>query len=102
MSIASVNLETANGNLHVSSGNTAVTVVYITNYSDQNAEFSLWALASGETATNTTLIYNSIPVTAGDTYYLDLEKLIYNDNDALQANANINGRLSATVSYIAV
>jgi hypothetical protein len=47
------------------------------------------------------MIYNNVNVVAKDTYVVDREKIVLSNGDAIYAYANINGNISATVSYFA-
>lgn len=100
MSLTSSLLTTSIANVYVSTGNSAVTTMYFTNYSDSaNAMFTLYAVSSGQSASNTNKIYSNLLVEPGDTYVIDSERLLLGGSDSLQSSANTNSVLSVTLSY---
>ena len=103
MSLNSALLTTTISNIFVSTGTTAVTTLYITNYSTtSNVTFSLYAVTSGGSPSNTNKIYSNVFVTAGDTYIIDSERLILDNNESLRASTNANSICSATLSYTTI
>ena len=102
MATARASLTTSAANVHVASGNTAVTTMYICNYSAGSATFSMFIFPSAGTAGSSNQIYSTVTVAASDTYVIDMERLILGNGDMIQANANVNSALTMTVSYIGV
>jgi hypothetical protein len=103
MSIQSTLLTTTADTVYTSTGSTVVTTIYVSNYTTSaNATFSLFAVGSGYSASNTNKLYSNVTVTAGDTYVIDSERLLLDDGDVIQANANVDSRLTLTVSYTTI
>jgi hypothetical protein len=99
MSLQSSYVTTTTANIYVSSGETAAMTFYFSNYStSSDATFSLWAVKSGNTASNLNILYSNVVVQAGDTYVADSERLFLDNNDALVAYANANV-MSVTLTY---
>lgn len=91
MSLQSTLLTTTAANVYASTGNTAITVMYIANYSTTaNATFNLFAVTSGGSASNTNKIYSNVLVTAGDTFVIETERFLLDNNETIRANANAN------------
>jgi len=66
------------------------------------AKFTLYAVPNGQTLSNTNLIVNSIPLTAGETLSLDQEKLVLGNGDTLVAKSDTANALVMTISTLAV
>ena len=66
------------------------------------ANNSLYAVASGQSAGNTNMIVNAIPITAGETLSLDQEKLVLANGDSLVAVSSVGTTLVMTLSTLAV
>lgn len=101
MSIATGNITSTASNVYVSTGNTAITWLSLTNYSAGNVTANLYIVPSGGTAGNLNAILANIEIAAGDTYqiYNANEKLILANDDAVQANANVDNSLNSVTSY---
>lgn len=102
MATARATLTTSAANVLVSSGNTAVTTMYICNYSGSAATFNMYIVPTSGTAGSSNQIYNTVSIAASDTYVIDMERLILGSGDMIQANANVNSALTMTVSYTGV
>lgn len=103
MSIQNTLLSTVIANVYVSSGNSAITTVYMCNTSGTAANFYLYAVPSGAPAINANVtIYQNVLLQSGDTYVIDSEKLILGSGDTLRANASANVSITTTVSYIGI
>lgn len=93
----------AAANVYVSTGNSAITAMYLCNIDSTARTFDIYVCPSGNTITPlSTRIYSSIQIQAGDTYVIDSEKLILNSGDMLKANASGSNSISLTVSYIGI
>ncbi len=100
MSIENTLLTTSALDIFQSTTETAVTAVFITNYSTSaNASLNVWLVKSGDTASSTNKIYSNVTVTAGNTFTITGSRIILDNGDAIQANANTNNLLTASVSY---
>lgn len=102
MATARASLTTSAANVVVSSGNTAISTMYICNYSGAAATFNMYIVPAAGTAGTSNQIYDTVNVNSSDTYVIDMERLILGSGDMLQANANVNSALTITVSYIGV
>lgn len=104
MPIALGNITTAATNAYVSTGNTAVTFLSITNYSAGNITANVFVVPSGDTAGNLNIILNQIEIATLDTYqlYSGGEKLLLSNGDSVQANANANNSITTVTSYTTI
>jgi hypothetical protein len=104
MSIHSTALGTTAGNIYVATGTqgNVVSLSYFCNRSVSSTAFSLYLVPSGFTANANNVIYSNKTLTSGDTYILELEKMILSRGDMLQAVANTGNAIVATVSALGV
>lgn len=102
MAIATANVTTGSAaNVYVSSGNTAVTYLSLTNISAGNVTANVYVVPAGDTAGNTNVTLLQIEIATLDTYqlYAGNEKLLLNNGDSLQANANAATSITTVCSY---
>ena len=85
-------------------GQQAITVIYICNTSGTDAEVNVYAVNNDDSTSggNDNMILSQLSVTANDTYIMSLEKLILDDLDKLEVEANIPDVITVTVSSISV
>ena len=104
MPIALGNITTSASNAYVSTGNTAVTFLSITNYSAGNITANVFVVPSGDTAGNLNIILSQIEIATLDTYqiYSGGEKLLLSNGDSVQANANANNSITTVTSYTTI
>lgn len=110
MAIDSSAIGTSNTTLYTSSGNTAVTCIWVCNtatYDPNNPSTGLTYLdlhfvKQGQGITNQNLIVNQLPVPAGETVTFDTEKIILDNGDRIIASSAAPANLVATVSTISV
>jgi hypothetical protein len=103
MSIKNTTLSTAAANIYASSGNTVVSTMYFCNYDSSARGLWVWLIPAPGTAANTSvLIYNNIQVASGDTFVVDMEKLVLGNDDQIKANISSGTSMAATVSYVGI
>jgi hypothetical protein len=102
MSITNNALTTEATAIYTSTGSTATTVMYFHNADASARTFNLYVVPSGETLGTVHRIYGAKSVAAGDTYIIDLEKILMDDGDRLVANASANSAIVTTLSYVSV
>ena len=104
MSISTANVTTSTANAYISSGETAVTFLSLTNYSAGNVTANVYVVPSGNTAGNLNVAVANIQITTEDTYqfYAGNEKLVLASGDSIQVNASANNAIAAVVSYTSV
>lgn len=104
MAINTETISTAVSNAYVSSGNTAVTFLSLTNITAGNVIANVYVVPSGDAAGNTNVTALEIEIASLDTYqiYAGNEKLILGNGDTIQANANVVSSLTSVVSYTSI
>lgn len=101
MAITNSLLTTSVSNVYVSSGDTVVSVMYFCNTDSVTRTFDLYAVPAGTGTVDANVqIYKDVQITSGDTFVVDMEKLVLTDDDTLQASASANNAITATVSYV--
>ncbi len=83
------------------SGARAITTVIVCNTGGTDLTVTLYAVPSGGSAGNGTMIVNALTVPAGDTVSFDQEKMVLGTGDELKAICSASG-LTATVSTLVV
>ena len=104
MPIALGNITTSASNAYVSTGNTAITFLSLTNYSASNVIANVIVVPSGNTAGKLNVILSQIEIATLDTYqlYAAGEKLLLSNGDSIQANANANNSISTVTSFTTI
>jgi len=85
-----------------STGTTTTTAVYFMNDSAGTVNIQVYLVISGASAGTTNKIMKDLPISAGDTYVLDTERLVLSDGDTIQAQSDVDAVVQCTVSYIGV
>ena len=102
MAIQNLIIGTTPTAFYTSNGDSAVTCIYLCNTSNATATFSVYAVPATGSATTATKIYDSVVLTAKDTYIIDMEKLILGAGDALYAEADQASAITVTVSSVVI
>ena len=101
MAILSTVLSSTIANVYVSSGNSVVSVMYFCNTNGTAVNLNVYTLPSGSATANTTVqIYKDVQIASGDTFVVDMEKLVLGNGDMICANASAN--TTATISYVGI
>lgn len=88
--------------IYTSVGETCVVSAFFCNYSASPVTVSIFAVPSGGSATDDTVILKNISINASDTYILNTERMILDDGDKIVAVANTAGAVTAIVSSTSV
>ena len=102
MAIATANVTNSSAaNIYVSTGNTAVTYLSLTNITAGNVLANVYVVPSGDTAGNSNVTLLQIEIATLDTYqlYAGNEKLLLNNGDSIQANSNAASSITTVCSY---
>lgn len=102
MALSQTTLTTSASVVYTSTGNSAVTTMYLCNYGATDRTVTIYLVQSGGTAGNTNIIYKDVPIAAGDTYIIDTERLVLGDADSVRALASGVSSVTMTVSYVGV
>lgn len=102
MALAQAQLGTSVTTIYTSSGDSATTVIFFCNTNGTAEVIDVYAVPSGGTAGVTNQIIDTLTVNSGDTYIMNIEKLVLSNGDSLQAVATTGGVVTATVSYVGI
>jgi hypothetical protein len=103
MAVQNTSLSSTPANIYASSGDTVVSTMYFCNYDNVARNLWLWVIpAPNTTADANALVYNSVQIASGDTFVVDMEKLVLSNGDQIKANIDANTKVTATVSYVGI
>ena len=103
MAITNYVLGTTPANIYTSSGNTVVSTMYFCNNYTAAINLNVFLLPSGATVGNVNYqIYKDVQLASGDTYVIDMEKLVFANGEKIQANSSQASAVTATVSYVGI
>lgn len=102
MALSQSTLTASAAAVFTSSGNSAITTMYLCNYSGTDRTVTIYLVPSAGTAGNTNIIYKDVTIVAGDTYIIDTERLVLANGDMVQALASATSSVTMTVSYVGV
>jgi hypothetical protein len=83
-------------------GNALTTLIICNTTSSTAATLTMYAVASGSSATVTNMIINAMSIPGGETVSLDQEKLVFGSGDYIVVSSNQANVLSITISTIPV
>jgi hypothetical protein len=89
-------------------GQQAITVMYICNTGNVDVTCNVYCANNGSSSSTDNMIYNQLLITAGntassgDTYVISTEKLILDNGDFVDVEANVANVVTVTVSSISV
>jgi hypothetical protein len=100
---------TTNTEVFDSDGENAITTLIFCNHSDSsNAIVNVWVVpGTGNpkvkgTAAAANQILKNLTIVAGDTFVMDMEKLVLDDKDTIIAQSNIENVLNCVISSMAI
>lgn len=103
MAIVNTVLYNTGNTIHTSVGDTVISSAYFCN-NDAGAQ-SVWVylVPSGDTLdANVHIVYKDVTIASGDTFVMDMEKLVFANGDTMQASCTSNAAVIATVSYVGI
>jgi hypothetical protein len=103
MAITNYVLGTSPANIYISSGNTVVSTMYFCNNNTSAINLNVFLLPNAATVGNLNYqIYKDVQLASGDTYVVDMEKLVLANGEKIQANASTGSAVTATISYVGI
>jgi hypothetical protein len=102
MALSQLTLTGSATSVFTSSGNNAVTTIYLCNFSASDRTVSIYLVPNTGTAGTGNIIYQNVTIAAGDTYIIDTERLVLANGDSIQALASATTSVTMTVSYVGV
>lgn len=100
MAIVNTRIATIPTQIFLASGQQAVTTVVFCNVTTSTATLSFFAVPFGGNAGPTTQVLNNIELPGGETFALDKERFVLDDQDAFFAQSNVNQAITVTVSAV--
>jgi hypothetical protein len=85
-------------------GQTAITVMYFCNHSSGTVTVNVYAVNSDDSTAGSldNVIFYQLAIEAGDTYIVSAEKLILDNGDEIEVEADVADAVTVTVSSIAI
>lgn len=103
MAISNTGLTTLVSNVYVSAGNSVISAMYFCNTDATAKNISVYAVPAGTSTVDANVqIYKDVQIAGGDTFVVDMEKLVLANGDTIRANASGNLSVTATVSYVGI
>lgn len=102
MAITSTQLGTTNTTIYTSSGETAVTALFLCNTHSADVTVSVHVVESSGTVADNRLILKDYNIPAGDTLTFEWEKLILGNGDFISGLASSGNKITVTASYVEV
>jgi hypothetical protein len=104
MTIVVNSLTTSVGAIYSSTGNSAVTSLTLCNYSASNVTANLFVVPNSSSPSTNNIMLANLLIQSNDTYqiYAAAEKLLLGPGDAIYANAQISGTITAITSYTSI
>lgn len=102
MALSQSTLTASASAVYTSSGSSAVTTMYLCNFSGSDRTVTIYLVPSAGSASNSNIIYKEVSIAAGDTYIIDTERLVLANGDSVQALASATSSVTMTVSYVGV
>ena len=88
--------------MYTSTNTTAITCMFFFNDNAAARTINLHVVQSGDSATTTNQIVKAISIDAGDSYVINLEKLVLDNGDTIQASASAGSSVYATISSVTI
>ena len=102
MALAQAQLGTSVTTIYTSSGDSATTCIFFCNTNGTAETIDVYAVPSGGTAGVLNQIIDTLTINSGDTYIMNIEKLVLANGDSIQAVATTGSVVTATVSYVSI
>jgi hypothetical protein len=102
MALAQAQLGTSVTTVYTSTGDSATTCIFFCNTNGTSETIDVYAVPSGDTAGITNQIIDTLTINSGDTYIMNVEKLVLSNGDSIQAVATTGSVVTCTVSYVGI
>ena len=102
MAVSQASIGTSIGALYTSTGTTATTCIFVCNTDSSAVTLSLYVVPSGGTPGNGNIILKDLSIPAGDTYFMNTEKVVLDNGDTIQGLAGTGSVLTSTISYVSI
>lgn len=100
MAIQNTQIQTIPTNIFLAVGQQAVTTMLFCNVSTVTNTVTLYAVPFGSNPEIGTMLINAVELPAGETFAMDSERFVLEDNDAFFAKCTTNNAITVTVSSV--
>ena len=100
MAIANTQLQTIPTNIFTADGQQAVTTMLFCNVTTVTNTITLYAVPFGRNPEPGTMLLNGVVLPGGETFAMDSERFVLEDNDAIYAKASSNNSITVTISSV--
>jgi hypothetical protein len=101
MTIRNTQVATIPTQVFLAEGQQAITTMVFCNVTTLTNTISVFAVPFGSNAGVTTQIINEVEIPPTETFVMDTERLVLEDNDSIFAQSAINNGIVATISSVA-
>jgi hypothetical protein len=101
MTIRNTQVATIPTQVFLANGQQAITTMIFCNISTLTNTISVYAVPFGSNADPTTQIIREVVIPPTETFVMDTERLVLEDNDSIFALSEINNGIVATISSVA-
>ena len=102
MAIANATILNTETIIFTASGDNAITCIYFLNTDSSARTIDVHVKPLGEALAAENQIYDAVSIPAGDTFVIDLEKLVLEDTDEITALASVTSVVVCTISSIGI
>ena len=104
-SIVTAGLASAAANVYSSTGNTAITTMYLCNATNVPVTLNIFAVVAGPNiaaSPTNNILYSNLQISGNDTYVIDTERLLLSQDDSIRANSSLANAIVATISFTSI
>ena len=76
--------------------------MYLCNTTNQDDTVTIYAIQSGDNASDTNTVVKNLVVDGGETYEFGAEKFVLQSGERIAAKADVGQRVSATITYMEI
>lgn len=100
MTIRNTQVQTINTQIFKAVGQQAVTTIVFCNVTTVTTTVNLFAVPLGGSPGITTQVLNGVVLPGGETFAMDSERFVLEDEDALYAQSDVNNAVTVTISSV--
>ncbi len=93
---------TGNTTMYTSTNTTAITCMFFMNDNAAARTLNIFVVQSGASPATTNQIIKAVSIDGGDTYVINLEKLVLDNGDTIVATASAGSSIYGTVSSVTI
>ena len=100
MAISNTQIQTIPTNIFTAIGQQAITTMLFCNVTTVTNTVTLYAVPFGSNPAPNTMLLNAVVVPGGETFAMDSERFVLEENDALYAKSSDNNSITVTISSV--